>query len=166
MVLSALFSLLCLIRYDYTVLDSTKFTDWHKGLHEAFLCIRVGLGESMFPVHGDVTTSELEFVEGIPEGPAIVDGAFDAKPALNNLAFKEYIPIVNPGKSSPGGYGAREVFDEALYKLRGVGEGIFGALTVEFGDRMKTRKKESGKTRLLLRLTVYCLKILVRWLYG
>jgi len=30
---------------------------------------------------------------------------------------------------------------------------------------MKTRRKEPGETRLLLRLTVYCLKILVRWLY-
>jgi hypothetical protein len=30
--------------------------------------------------------------------------------------------------------------------LRGIGEGIFGALTVEFGDRMKTRIKKSGET--------------------
>jgi hypothetical protein len=45
------------------------------------------------------------------------------------------------------------------------GEGIFGALTVEFGDRVKTRIKKSGETRLLLRIVVYFLKILVKWLY-
>jgi hypothetical protein len=41
-------------------------------------------------------------------------------------------------------------------------EGIFGALTVEFGERLKTRREEPTKTRTLLRITIYCLKILVR----
>jgi hypothetical protein len=36
---------------------------------------------------------------------------------------------------------------------------------VEFGDRLKTRGKESIKTRTLLRTMIYCLKILVRWVY-
>jgi hypothetical protein len=31
---------------------------------------------------------------------------------------------------------------------------------------MKTRRKEAGETRVLLRITVYCLKILARWFYG
>jgi len=30
---------------------------------------------------------------------------------------------------------------------------------------MKTRRREPGETRILLRLTVYCLKILARRLY-
>ena len=34
--------------YYYTVLDSTKFTDWNKNLHEVFLCVRVG--ETLIPV--------------------------------------------------------------------------------------------------------------------
>ena len=33
---------------------------------------------------------------------------------------------------------------------------------MEFGDRMKMRMRRSGETRILLRLIVYCLKILVR----
>jgi hypothetical protein len=44
---------------------------------------------------------------------------------------------------------------------RGVGEGVFGTLTVEFGERLKTRREEPTKTRTLLN----CLKILVRWTY-
>ena len=34
---------------------------------------------------------------------------------------------------------------------------------MEFGDRPKTRRKEPTKTRILLRIMIYCLKILVRW---
>jgi hypothetical protein len=105
----------------------------------------------------------------------LADGAFcrDAKPVLNELASKGYIPMVKPGKVSPGGYGARirlrdSLFEESAYRLRGRWGryGIFGALTVEFGDRMKTGRKEASDTRVLLRITVYCLKILARWLYG
>jgi len=47
---------------------------------------------------------------------------------------------------------------ESLYAYRSVGEGIFGALTVEFGDRIKTKRRESTETRILLRITIYCLK--------
>jgi len=82
------------------------------------------------------------------------DGAFDAKPALNTIASR--------------GYGARirdGAYDEDLYAYRGVGEGIFGALTVEFRDRLKTRREESTKTRTLLRVIIYCLKIIVKWAY-
>jgi len=87
---------------------------------------------------------------------------------LNTIASKGYIPIVRRGIASPGGYGARirdRAYDETLYAYRSVGEGIFGALTVEFGDRIKTKKRETIKTRILLRLIIYCLKITVRWAY-
>jgi hypothetical protein len=85
------------------------------------------------------------------------------------MASKGYAPMVKPGGVSPGGYGARMrdgLFDESLYRLRAVGEGIFGALTMEFGDRMRTRRKESSETRILLRLMVYYLKVVARWLHG
>jgi hypothetical protein len=106
----------------------------------------------------------VEFVKGIPEGVGVMlgDGAFNAKPVLNTIASKGYIPIVKRG------YGARirdRAYDEALYAYKGVGEGVFGALTVEFGERLKTRREEPTKTRTLLRIIIYCLKILVRWAY-
>ena len=40
-VLKALLRLLTHIDYDYSVVDSTKFTDWLKGLHELFIDVRV-----------------------------------------------------------------------------------------------------------------------------
>jgi hypothetical protein len=45
------------------------------------------------------------------------------------------------------GYGARirdRAYDEALYGYRGVG-GVLGALTVEFGERLNTRREEPTK---------------------
>jgi hypothetical protein len=82
------------------------------------------------------------------------DGAFNAKPILNTIAYKGYIPIIKKGSRSPRGYGARirdKTYDEALYAYRGVGEWIFGALTMEFGERLKTRREKSTKTRTHLR---------------
>ena len=76
--------------YYYTVLDSTKLTDWNKNLHEVFLCVRVG--EALVPVYADSTTSEVEFTKNIPSGCgiALADGAFDAKAVLNDLVSKGY----------------------------------------------------------------------------
>jgi hypothetical protein len=39
-VLKALLRLLSLMDYDYSVVDSTKFTDWLKTLHELFIDVR------------------------------------------------------------------------------------------------------------------------------
>ena len=128
-VLKVLLRLLSTIDYDYSVVDSTRFTDWLKALHELFIDVRVWSGYTLFPVHAQLTSSEVEFVKGIPEGGGIMlgGGEFDAKSALNTMASKGYIPIVKRG------YGARfrdKVYDESLYAYRGVGEGIFRALTV------------------------------------
>jgi hypothetical protein len=51
-----------------------------------------------------------------------------------------------------------KIYDESLYAYRNVEEGIFG-------DRIKTKRKESFKTRVILRIIVYCLKIIIRWIY-
>jgi len=67
----------------------------------------------------------------------------------------------------PDGYGARirdRIFDKSVYSSS-IGEGLFSALTIELGGRMKSRGK-SSTSRTVLRLIIYCLKILVRWLYG
>ena len=101
-----LFRLLNLIEYDYSVVDSTKFTDWLGRLHELFLDVRSG--STIFPVHAELASSEVEFVRGIPEGLGFMlgDGVFDAKPVLNTIVSKGYIPIIKRGLTSPRGYGA------------------------------------------------------------
>ena len=49
-----------------------------------------------------------------------------------------------------------------LYKLRGVGEGFFGALALWFGHRLNARKPEVVELRLALRCLLYNLRIRVR----
>jgi hypothetical protein len=51
------------------------------------------------------------------------------------------LPIIKKGVTNPRGFGAR------------------------IRDRIKTKRKESFKTRVILRIIVYCLKIIVRWVY-
>lgn len=100
----------------------------------------------MIPVSADLTTSKVEF--------------FDAKAVLNYLVSKDYLPFVKPTKIKPDGYGTRirdSIFDKSIYRLRAVGEGLFGASTIEFGERIKS-KGRSGNSRTTLRLTVHCLK--------
>jgi hypothetical protein len=118
-VLKTLSRLLSLMDYDYSVIDSTKFTDWLKNLHELFIDVGVRGGETLFPVHAQLTSSEVEFIKGIPEGGGVIlgDGAFNAKPVLNTIALRGYIPIVKKGSKSPKGYGARmrdRIYDESL----------------------------------------------------
>jgi hypothetical protein len=49
----------------------------------------------------------VEFINGIFEGFMLGDGASNAKPVLNIIASKGYVPLVRRGLTSPGGYGAR-----------------------------------------------------------
>ena len=50
----------------------------------AFLCVRVSLGETLFPVHAAIMSSEVEFTEGIHSGsgPAFADEAFKREPFI------------------------------------------------------------------------------------
>ena len=73
-VLRALFKLLSPIEYDYSIIDSTKFTDWLRGLHELFINVRVRDGSALFPVHAQLTGAEVEFARGIPDGSCLVMG--------------------------------------------------------------------------------------------
>ncbi len=83
-VLRILLRCLCHMEYDYSVMDSTKLTDWMKGLHELFACVRVKGGSTLFPVHAEATVSEVKFLKGVPEGRGLMlaDGVFDAKPSV------------------------------------------------------------------------------------
>jgi hypothetical protein len=89
-VLKIIFRLLNLI--EYSVVDSTKLSDWLGRLHELFLDVRVKSGSTIFPVHAELTSSEVEFVRGIPDGVGFMlgDGVFDAKPVLNTIVSKGY----------------------------------------------------------------------------
>jgi hypothetical protein len=62
--LKTLFRLLSLMDYDHSVVDSTKLADWLKSLHELFVNVRVRSGDTLSPVHAQLTSPEVEFVRG------------------------------------------------------------------------------------------------------
>jgi len=128
--------------YYYTVLDSTKFTDWNKNLHEVFLCVRVG--ETLIPVSADLITSEVEFVRSIPSGYglAFADGAFDAKLVLNDLVSKGYIPLVKPTKIKPSGYA--RIRDRIFDKTSKV-QSRWRRIVWSFNDRIWRKDEVKGK---------------------
>jgi hypothetical protein len=110
-VLKILLRLLSYMDYDYSVVYSTKFTDWLKSLHELFIDVRVRWS----------SLKEYLRVRGVMLG----DGAFDAKPVLNTITSRGYIPTVRSGSRAREGNGARvrgRAYDEALYAYRSVGE--------------------------------------------
>ena len=49
-----------------------------------------------------------------------------------------------------------------MYRQRGRGESVFGSLTNEFGDRLKTVLWETSVTRIGCRFVVYLVKLLMR----
>jgi len=53
-----------------------------------------------------------------------------------------------------------------LYRLRGVGEGFFGALALWFGQRLTAKKLEVVELRLALRCLLYNLRIWIRCSRG
>jgi hypothetical protein len=60
--------------------------------------------ENLFSLHAQLTSSEVEFVKGIPEGGGVMlgDGAFNVRPILNAVASKGYIPIVKKAREALG----------------------------------------------------------------
>jgi hypothetical protein len=61
--LRALFRLLSLMDYDYSVVDSMKLTHWLRRLHELFINVRVRSGDTLYPVHAQPTSPEVESVK-------------------------------------------------------------------------------------------------------
>jgi hypothetical protein len=48
------------------------------------------------------------------------------------------------------------------YRLRGIGEGVFGSLTAWLGDRLKTWLKATAETRIAARIIAYLARIWLR----
>ena len=139
----------------------------HKDLSELFVCIRVG--ETLIPVYVDLTNSEEKFVAENSEGSRLVlaDEVFNTKKSLNGVVKKDYVLIVKPTKRKPDDFDSKIrnlFFDKSTYRYRSIGEGDFGALSVEFSERLKSRRK-SNKAKNLVRNLAYCIKITLEWKY-
>jgi len=76
-----------------------------------------------------------------------------------------YTPIIKAQRTRCSGHWrkkARIVYDKRIYRQRGRGESIFGSLTNEFGDRLKSVRADVTMIRIACRFIVYMVKLIMR----
>jgi hypothetical protein len=160
------------IGYEFSVMDSTKFSTWKKGTVEYHMLIRVA-GRTVYPssaFFGSINPPEATratLVEG--HGDLYADAWYDDNDALGMMFQYGYNPIVKPNEGRGRGYWrrkARKLYRHPVgrlkYKQRGRGESPFGSLADEFGDRLKTLSKNNTITRIGCRIIAYQVKIYMR----
>src|SRR3989344_1085329 len=161
-----------LLGYEFSMLDSTKFSNWHHDEVEFHVTNRILKGV-VYPVGTSlITTTVHEPVEEatpLGEGNLYADAWYDDNKSMVVLFNKGYTPIICPNKNRWRGYWrkkARKLYrmrEHRLgYRQRGRGESLFGSLTNQFGDRLNVRNKTAMRTRIATRIFCYQIKLLIR----
>ena len=161
-----------ILGYNFSFIDSTKFTTWHCREVEFHTLVRVGNG-FLYPVNacfGSVSPKVVAKRILIPgKGKLLADRWYD-----DNIVFKYaikngYEPVIKPNKNRDRGYWRRigrkiynQIHNRYFYKQRSRGESIFASLTNEFGDRLNSRLKETTATRIGARILTHQIKLLMR----
>jgi hypothetical protein len=161
------------LNYNYTFVDATEFTSWiKKGLVFHASC-RI-TKETIYPtgIHYGFGRTVEESVKGClteGNGDLLADAWYDSNDALGVMFKFGYQSIVKPNKERLDGYfrrKARKLYRHPIgrqkYRQRGRGESIFGSLTNNYGDRLKTMRIDTSEIRIGSRLIAYQVKILMR----
>ncbi len=162
-------------KHEFTFVDATDFTSWHKDLVQIHVANRIVNG-TLYPIGVSFKKNNVHdpVRECLPPGSGKVyaDTGYDANKALGVMFDKGYEPIVCPHKRRSKGFWRRKarklyrMIENLLgYKQRGRGESLFGSMTNEFGDRFNARSKEAMRVRILSRIISYQLKIIIRCKY-
>ena len=159
------------LSYDFTFVDSTKFTSWEIQEIEVTVCNRIS--QTVYPVGisfiRDKVSSAVD--EAVPEGTGKLkaDAWYDVNEVFKVLFGKGYIPIICPNKNRIDGFyrrKGRKLYrmreNRLAYRQRGRGESLFGSLTNQFGDRLNARKENVMKVRIASRVLCYQLKLMIR----
>ena len=159
--------------YDYTFIDATEFTSWNMNGLIFHLSCRI-TKETVYPtgIHYGLGRTVKESVEGClvqGEGNVLADGWYDDNDSLGIIFKSGYQPIVKPNKERWRGHWrkkARILYRHPIgrqkYRQRGRGESIFGSLTNDYGDRLKTMRIDTSEIRIGSRIIAYQIKILMR----
>ena len=162
------------IGYEFSMVDSTKFSNWHNNEVEFHIVNRVKEG-AVYPVGTSLITSSVSgpVEEATPTGNCNLygDAWYDDNKTMGVLFNKGYNPIICPNKNRFRGYWRkkarklyRNIKNRLGYRQRGRGESVFGSVTDSYGDRIKTLTIQSTQTRSLSRIVAYQVKILIRLL--
>ncbi len=159
-----------MLGYQFSIIDATSFTNWHK-LESGFHVVNRISDETVYPVsvHIDsldpVPNTSDTIVPG--QGLFMGDKWYDVN-GVYKLVYKHgYTPLISPQRNRGSGHWrrkARKVYNMQWrrYRQRGRGESIFGSLTNAYGDRMNTRRKRTVFVRSCLRVISYQAKIYIR----
>lgn len=159
--------------YDFTFMDSTKFTTWGKNDVEFHATVRI-TDSCLYPVglFFDRTKTPSIAVRGcIVKGNKnlLADAWYDDNKSFGIMFDSGYDPIVKPNKDRWKGHNrkkARKLYFNPIgrqkYKQRPRGESIFGALTNQFGDRLKTLRYDTSSIRIGSRVIAYLVRIYMR----
>ena len=156
------------IPYDFSFVDSTKFSTWNNNVVEIHTLVRIA-NQTLYPVSiffGSISPSKA--VSGVlvsGRGNLLADRWYDDNKSFKIIMERGYTPIIKSHKRRDSGYWrkkARKVYDNKIYRQRGRGESLYGSLTNEFGDRLKTVLWETTVTRIGFRFIVYLVKLCMR----
>lgn len=157
-----------LLGYDFSMIDATKFTDWHikdTGFH---LVNRIH-EETVYPVN--ITRDTIDPIPNTRDvmvpghGEFMGDKWYDVNGVFRILYREGYVPIISPQRTRCSGHWrrrARKDYNKKRYGQRGRGESVFGSLTNWLGDRLHTRKRVTTYLRSCARVLCYQVKILIR----
>lgn len=158
--------------YSFSMIDSTKFSSWHKDETEFHILNRI-CKDTVYPVNisflkGTVVAPVSEIAEK-GEGDLLADAWYDNEETIEVLFKRNYTPIICPNENRWKGYyrkKARKIYrkfkNRLAYRQRGRGESPFGSLTNYFGDRLKSVNDFAMKTRIASRVLCYQIKLLMR----
>ena len=158
--------------YEFSMVDSTKFSNWYNEEVEFHIVNRIKKGV-VYPIGTSLITKTVAgpVEEAAPNGKGNLygDAWYDDNKTIGILFGKGYIPIICPNKNRWHGYyrkKARKLYrsikNRLGYRQRGRGESIFGSLTNEYGDRIKTLTKIATQTRSIARVIVHQVKLIIR----
>lgn len=161
------------MEYEYTFADATEFTSWNKKELIFHLSCRI-TKQTVYPtgIHYGLGRTVKEAVEGClvkGKDDLLADPWYDSNDALGVMFKSGYRPIVKPNYDRWRGHWrkkARKLYRHPIgrqkYRQRGRGESIFGSLTDDYGDRLKTLRIDTSETRIGSRIIAYQVKILMR----
>lgn len=159
-----------LLTNEYTFFDATKFSSWKVEEVEVHVCNKIAK-ETVYPIGASFLTKSVlaPVKETVPRGRGefLADAWYDDRKTIEYLFKKGYEPLICPHKKRSRGYYrkiSRALYKQRreIYKQRGRGESMFGSLTNEFGDRLKTINEEAMQVRILSRIVCYQIKLLIR----
>jgi len=133
-------------------------------LREGLLCIadaRATEGEA----HEAPLVKQMLSEGEIKEGYMLGDKAFDVEGIYRECFEHGLVPVIKRKTSTKRGRFRRKaskLFSQDVYRLRGIGEGVFGAIEVKFGAKIRAKKAKARRVAALMQALAFNISAFMR----